>query len=62
MLDKLAGEGRRSDYLVHPAKQDREATDPDYPYPAGAERKDINAAFEKFVANMAHKATEADAP
>ena len=58
MLDKLAGQGRRSDYLVHPGKQAREETDPDYPYPAGAERTNINAAFEKFVASLAHKTTE----
>ena len=58
MLDKLAGEGRRSDYLVHPGKQAREETDPDYPYPAGAERTNINAAFEKFVGAIAHKTTE----
>ena len=58
MLDKLAGQGRRSDYLVHPANQAREETDPDYPYPAGAERTNINAAFEKLVAAVAHKATE----
>ena len=58
ILDKLEGQGRRSDYLVHPGKQALEETDPDYPYPAGAERKNINAAFEKFVAAMQTRETE----
>ncbi|MGI8425032.1 MAG: LPD1 domain-containing protein, partial [Actinomycetota bacterium] len=58
ILDKLEGQGRRSDYLVHPGKAAKEETDPDYPYPGGAERTNINAAFEKFVGSLAHKETE----
>lgn len=43
---------------MHPHKRALEETDPSYPYPAGAERTDINAACEKFVASLAYKETE----
>jgi hypothetical protein len=56
--DKITGQGKRSDYLVHPAKGPKEVTDPRWPYPAGAERKNIDAAFDAFVDVLKTKETE----
>lgn len=46
---KLAGNEQRSDYLVRGNRADLEKTDPDFPYPAAAERKAINDAFTTLV-------------
>ncbi|HSX21492.1 MAG TPA: PLxRFG domain-containing protein [Gaiellaceae bacterium] len=56
--DKIDGVGgARSDYLVHPSKRDRPATNPLYPYPAGAERQTINAAYQRFIDSLQTRET-----
>lgn len=52
VFDALEAKGRRSDYLVHSVEGDR-FTRPDYkgnPYPAGDERRAINAAMDDLLA------------
>lgn len=52
VLDRIIEGGNRSDYLVHPAKCDKGVTDPDWPYPAGEERANINLAMAGLVDAM----------
>lgn len=55
VFDRLVAMGARSEYLVHGVEQDR-FDDParfkGNPYPKGAERAAINAAFDGFVAEL----------
>lgn len=55
--DKLAAQNRRSDYLSAMA-DNKYYVDPlfgpRYPFPAGEERKQINAAFDRLIATLKH--------
>lgn len=55
--DKLAAQNRRSDYLSAMA-DNKYYVDPlfgpRYPFPEGEERKQINAAFDRFIATLKH--------
>ncbi len=52
VMDKLAARDGRNDYLVRPNKNDRGITNPEYPYPAGAERKLFNQAFDALTGEI----------
>jgi hypothetical protein len=49
VMDQMAEKGQRNDFLVRPGKEDLGETNPEYPYPAGIERQDFNAAFNKLI-------------
>lgn len=60
VFDRLVAMGARSDYLVHGVEEDRFAG-PAYkgnPYPTGAERVTINAAFDRLVKALRTRQTE----
>ena len=60
VFDKVTAMGARSDYLVHGVEEDRFAGG-NYkgnPYPTGAERATINAAFDKLASTIQTKETE----
>lgn len=57
VLDQLADEGARSDYLVAFAKNDPELFGELRPYPEGDERQAINAAMEHLFATLENEET-----
>ena len=50
--DRCEQNGQRDDYLVHGTEEERFVGASRSPYPTGAERETINAAFDGFVAFM----------
>ncbi|MGQ5525751.1 LPD1 domain-containing protein, partial [Chitinimonas sp. PSY-7] len=52
VMDKLANNEASNHYLVSNNKRDKGDTDPDYPYPAGEERKVFNQAFERLISEL----------
>ncbi len=58
IFDKLTGTGNRSDYLVYAVENRHYAALGMKPYPEGAERKAINAAFDKLFETVQTKETD----
>lgn len=61
VMDRLAADAARNDYLVRIGKKEPPEGSPagkGYPYPRGDERKAINAAFDKLVETLDTKDTD----
>jgi hypothetical protein len=61
VFDRLLAMGAKSEYLVHGVEPDRFAAADRYkgnPYPVGAERAEINKAFDRFVGELKSRDTD----